>query len=282
MPKRKAKNRKTLPKKKTRRTPHQTLKDLQRGAKLLSSDDPEMMRSWLETLETSQSANRMVESVSWLFVRLLAKSAVVFPKAEHDLLQAAKEHQRLTAEFAEFVSDSLLWVRASFETGFVEQWCAWQVAFDDALKQYETKWLKETGVVPPRWTTVDQLQTIVLPWWQEQAALAGINADRIVDLGDKVVFFDSVIREKLKMLRLQAACQGEQAEAEGVEPITLATALRDYNLSRSKMRQAISNGELRDFRPPDKKKATSPILVDRAAVARLAARTAVKQKTYQQ
>ncbi len=44
----------------------------------------------------------------------------------------------------------------------------------------EAEWLEKTGVAPPRYDTLEELEKIHIPWWKEKAAFAGIDATTIL------------------------------------------------------------------------------------------------------
>jgi DNA-binding CsgD family transcriptional regulator len=75
---------------------------------------------------------------------------------------------------------------------------------DVAIQAHEIAWQTETGVVPPRWSTVEELERAI-EWWQQNAALAGIDPNLILGAGEFVAQFAPIIRGKLRLLRLQAA-----------------------------------------------------------------------------
>lgn len=77
---------------------------------------------------------------------------------------------------------------------------------DLVQEQYEAEWLAETGVAPPQYKSVEELEEVI-SWWQQQAAFTGIDPNKILEAGELVqTEFEPIIRGKLQLLSLQAAC----------------------------------------------------------------------------
>ena len=88
---------------------------------------------------------------------------------------------------------------------------------DLVQEQYEAEWLAETGVAPPQYKSVEELEEVI-SWWQQQAAFTGIDPNKILEAGELVqTEFEPIIRGKLQLLSLQAACI-EAAKPTGGEP----------------------------------------------------------------
>ena len=104
-------------------------------------------------------------------------------------------------------SRTLAAARKEAETGRRKAWAAALAEMRAAQQKYEAEWQAETGLVPPRWRTIEELEAAIA-WWQEQAAAVGIDPNRILDAGEEVLEFEPIIRGRLRLLRLQAAAVG--------------------------------------------------------------------------
>lgn len=121
------------------------------------------------------------------------------------------------------------------------------------VAEYNAAWKKETGVTPPEARTAEEIESVVIPWWQEQAALAGIDAKTIIEAGEDVADFEPIIRGKLRLVRLQALTlkrrrrrvykkKPTQRQLEVVQIVgeckgVFAEAARRMNLNESTIRQ---------------------------------------------
>ncbi len=72
-----------------------------------------------------------------------------------------------------------------------------------AEQQYDAEWLSKTGEVPPRWKTVEELEFVAIPWWQEKAALAGIAPDKILSAGERVQELAPIIKGRLQLMKIE-------------------------------------------------------------------------------
>jgi len=87
-----------------------------------------------------------------------------------------------------------------------------KAAIAKAEAENAAAWLDATGETPPR-VTLNTLAAAV-DWWQERAALAGIDPNKILDAAENVVWdFSPIIRGRLGLLKLQAAAIAAQEAA---------------------------------------------------------------------
>ena len=77
--------------------------------------------------------------------------------------------------------------------------------------------------------------------------------------------------EKMVVLRRKAEAVLADAQVVRVpdEIITSAVAVKDFYVSRSTLRAAVKAGHLKDYRPPAKRRTTSPLKLSRAELSRL-------------
>ena len=136
----------------------------------------------------------------------LTTAALVPLRLGADIVGKVLQAQQLVIdEFAKRVWAQWQEVQDDSKGAQAEEWRRLSAELDAIEQQYEADWKKDTGVVPPQWATIDDLETIAIPWWQEQAAMSGIDPNKILDAGEKVFPFERIIRGRLKLLRLQAA-----------------------------------------------------------------------------
>jgi len=128
---------------------------------------------------------------------------VVMPRA---LSVSAKVAALLAAQRAimDGLGRTLATARKEAEAGQRGAWAKALAEMRAARREYEAEWQAETGIAPPRWRTIEELEAAIA-WWQEQAAAVGIDPNRILDAGEEVLEFEPVIRGRLRLMRVQVA-----------------------------------------------------------------------------
>ena len=142
-------------------------------------------------------------------------------------------------------------IRGEAKAAQAEEWQKLQAELDAEQRQYESEWQRETGVVPPRYRTIEELEAAI-EWWQKQATLAGFDVNRIAEAGEDVFRLAPMIMGSL-ILRLEAARAGGMHPGQSPDHSTLSSA----RLTGARQ-EATGDAEASDSQLPDRASALSP------------------------
>ena len=139
-----------------------------------------------------------------LLASLTEATAAIREKPGFALAEVVEAQQAVITDFAAMLAEIVAEAREESRADGQKFHQKALAELDQAQQEYERQWQEQTGLTPPRFDTIEELEQAI-DWWKEQAAFVDISPERILDAGERVQHqFEPIIKGRLRLLRLQA------------------------------------------------------------------------------